>query len=130
MSIYAEQEDTLILRLSDNPENTVSMEVTCYDGTTSSVVYKSKSGIKLKINCGNPKVIGTVSDLKGTKIRFIGNAFITNPPDDRIHVNHTISEVENPDNKIEYTFPDNYKGIPAYDKKDINPTFEFIVGFC
>jgi hypothetical protein len=122
MAIYTEKLNKLNLVVS-NSSNPVKITVDCINGTLVSVFFDLGS-IK-KVHCDETELIGPAKNLKGNAIEFDGLA--SNPGSDAIKLIHTI--VEEGGSKIIYTFPDDYSGVPPYNKEDLDPSYSFFVNF-
>jgi hypothetical protein len=120
MAVYIEKKEKLNLFLSDS-DNEVKITVNCYYGAMAAVSFY-QDGLKT-VRCGETKVIGKASELKGKSVEFNGKA--NNPGGNNVKVEHKIHEVS--ENSIIYIFPDDYTGSPDYDPNDENPNYKFFV---
>ena len=97
--MFTEKKDKLNLNVS-NSNNEIKISVDCFNGTIAEVSVDP--GNLIIVGCGEKKVIGIASALKGQTLEFNGSA--NNPNNNPIKVSHKIFEVGG--NEITYTFTD------------------------
>ncbi|OFX28206.1 MAG: hypothetical protein A2X08_10515 [Bacteroidetes bacterium GWA2_32_17] len=122
MSVYKEKKEKNILTIS-NLNNPIKLKVDCQYGTISEVTFNHN---ELKtVGCGENKIVGSASELKGKTINFNGAS--GNPSGGQIKIIHTIYEEGG--NELIYIFPDNYSGNPYFDENDQEPSYKFYINF-
>jgi hypothetical protein len=113
---------TLVIQ---NKTNKIWFQIDCFDGTKGAVgaaILKEDPDVVV-VKCGEKKFHTTAGELCGRKIIFNGNG--ANPSGDNVKIYHKIWEEGG--NMIEYTFPDDYEGEPAFDSNKQIPAYLFKV---